>query len=96
MFPVRHLAEKMGTVVNVAGIVQRVRPAVEPAWEAWSDGEVIAKLGALLGLDGFDGAYDVQAVSKDLSEAIPDFADVHLDAVGEGGRPLSDAEESRP
>jgi NADH-quinone oxidoreductase subunit G len=96
LIPVRHAAEKHATLTNHAGRVQCVRPAVEPAWEAWSDGEVIAKLGALLGLDGFDGAYDVQAVSKDLSEAIPDFADVHLDAVGEGGRPLSDAEESRP
>jgi NADH-quinone oxidoreductase subunit G len=88
LLPVRHAAEKHGTLTNHAGRVQRVRPALEPAWEAWSDGEVLARLGALLGLDGFDGSYDVREASKALSQAVPDFEGVHLDAVGDQGRAL--------
>ncbi len=91
LIPVRHAAEKHATLTNHAGRVQRVRPAVEPAWEAWSDGEVLAKLGALLDLEGFDGSYDVRAVSKALAQAIPSFSGASLDAVGDQGRPLAEA-----
>jgi NADH-quinone oxidoreductase subunit G len=91
VFPVRHAAEKPGTLTNHAGRVQRLRPAVEPAWEAWTEGEVIAKLGAALGLEGFDGSYDVRAVSKQLAEENAAFADVHLGSVGDQGRPLGGA-----
>ena len=90
--PVRHVAEKNGTLTNVAGRVQRVVPAVEPAWEAWSDGEVVARLGAALGLPGFDGDWSPGEVSRSLSESVDDFAGVHLGNVGDGGRPLADAE----
>jgi NADH-quinone oxidoreductase subunit G len=91
VFPVRHAAEKLGTLTNYAGRVQRVRPALEPAWEAWSEGEVIAKLGAALGLSGFDGSYDVHSVSKLLADATPAFAGVYLGSVGDQGRPLAGA-----
>jgi len=93
-FPVRHAAEKLGTLTTHAGRVQRVRPALEPAWEAWTEGEVIAKLGAALGLEGFDGCYDVHSVSKLLAEANPAFAGVHLGSVGDQGRPLAGAGEA--
>jgi predicted molibdopterin-dependent oxidoreductase YjgC len=97
LVPVRHAAEKHATLTNHAGRVQRVQPAVEPAFEAWSDGEVIEKLGALLGLDGFEGAYEVRAASKALSEALPAFAGVHLGTLGDQGRALADAAEgARP
>jgi NADH-quinone oxidoreductase subunit G len=93
-FPVRHAAEKLGTLTNHAGRVQCVRPALEPAWEAWTEGEVIAKLGAALGLEGFDGCYDVHGVSKLLAEANPAFAGVHLGSVGDQGRLLAGAGEA--
>jgi hypothetical protein len=35
--------------------VQPVEPAVEPGWEAFGEGEVLARLGAALGLPGFGG-----------------------------------------
>jgi NADH-quinone oxidoreductase subunit G len=91
LLPVRHAAEKHATLTNHAGRVQRVQPAVEPAWDAWTDGEVIAKLGALLGLDGFTDAYDVHVASKALCEALPAFAGAQLDSLGDQGRPLADA-----
>jgi NADH-quinone oxidoreductase subunit G len=91
MIPVRHAAEKHGTLTNHAGRVQRVRPAVEPPWEAWSEGEVLTRLGAALGLEGFDAAWDVREVSKSLSQSIPAFAGIDLDSVGDAGLPLAGA-----
>jgi predicted molibdopterin-dependent oxidoreductase YjgC len=90
MLPVRHIAEKHGTFVNAGHRVQRVVPAVEPAWEAYSDGEVLSKLGAALGLEGFDGSYDVRRVGRDLAAANPAFAGIDLDTVGDAGRTLAD------
>ncbi len=53
VFPARHPAERDGTLTNHAGLEQRVVPAVEPPFEAWREGEVLAELGAALGLPGF-------------------------------------------
>jgi len=95
MFPVRHAAEKHGTLVNADGRAQRVVPAVEPSWEAYTEGELLARIGAAMGLAGFDGRYDVRAVSKELSNAVPAFAGIDLDSVGDGGRALAEGGESR-
>jgi NADH-quinone oxidoreductase subunit G len=94
VIPVRHAAEKHGTLTNAAGRVQRVRPAVEPAFEAWSEGEVVTKLGALLGLPGFGEPFDPWAASKALAQTLPDFAGISLDSVGDQGRALAGAEPS--
>ncbi len=63
VIPVRVAAEKRGTFTNSAGIVQQLLPAVEPAFEAWSEGEVLWQLGAELGLPGFAGRFDAPAPS---------------------------------
>jgi NADH-quinone oxidoreductase subunit G len=89
LLPVRHAAEKHGTLTNAAGRVQRVQPAVEPTWEAWSDGEVVAALGAALDLDGFDGGWDVREVSKQISQVEARFEGVHWDSVGDQGMLLA-------
>ena len=47
-----------------------------------------------MGLEGFDGSYDVHAVSKQLAEENAAFAGVHLGSVGDQGRPLAGAGES--
>jgi predicted molibdopterin-dependent oxidoreductase YjgC len=59
--PTRVAAEKHGTLTNAAGLVQRVEPAVEPAFEAWSEAEALWRLGALLGLPGFSGRFDAES-----------------------------------
>jgi len=87
--PVRHAAEKHGSFVNEAGRVQRIVPAVESNWETYSDGEAIAKLGAALGLEGFDGKYDLRQVARDLAAANPAFVGIDLDSVGDQGRTLA-------
>lgn len=89
VFPARHAAEKLGTFTNFAGRVQRVRPALQPAFEARDEGEILADLGEALLLEGFDGRYDVRQVSKRLSEEVPAFAGIDLETVGDLGLELS-------
>jgi len=88
LLPSRVAAEKWGTLTNHAGRVQRVQPAVEPAWEAFAEGELLARLGAALGLPGFGARYDAREVSRELAAAVPAFAGVDLDSVGDAGLSL--------
>jgi predicted molibdopterin-dependent oxidoreductase YjgC len=93
VFPARVAAEKRGTLTNHAGRVQRVAPAVEPAFDAWSEGEVLTRIGQALGLAGFapGWSYDAREVSKFLAETLPAFAGCDYDSVGDEGRPLGGA-----
>jgi predicted molibdopterin-dependent oxidoreductase YjgC len=88
LFPTRVAAEKHGTLTNHAGHVQKVEPAVEPPFDARSEGEVLAALGAALGLAGFDGRFDAHEVSKALAQSVRAFTNASLDVVGDGGAPL--------
>ncbi len=90
VFPVRMAAEKTGTLTNHAGRVQRILPAVEPAFPALSEGEVLWRIGQGLGLAGFapGEGYDARAVSKQLAQALPAFAGIDFDSVGLEGLPL--------
>jgi NADH-quinone oxidoreductase subunit G len=90
LFPIRHAAEKRGTLTNFAGRVQRVQPVVEPAWEARTEGEILAQIGAALGLEGFDGSHDAGDVSRELARTRPAFAGVDLESVGSAGRVLAE------
>jgi NADH-quinone oxidoreductase subunit G len=94
VFPARVAGEKHGTLTNCAGRVQRVVPAVEPIFEAWSEGELLARLGQALGLAGFAPgvAWDAREESKRLAQAVPAFAGCDFDSVGDEGRPLGGAE----
>ena len=87
LFPTRHAAEKHGTLTNHAGRVQRVRPAVEPPWAAWSEGELLARLGAALAVPDLDGKFDPRAVSRGLGELAPAFQGIDWDSVGDEGLP---------
>lgn len=88
VLPARHAAEKWGTFTNHARRVQAIEPAVEPAWEAYDEGAVIAHLGAALGLAPFEGGYDARQVSKQLVEGAAAFAGVDVGSVGRLGVPL--------
>jgi NADH-quinone oxidoreductase subunit G len=89
MLSARVPAEKWGTLTNHAGRVQRVRPAVEPSFEAHAEGWILARLGRALGLPGWDGRFDAREVSKALAASVPAFAGIDLDTAGDDGRPLT-------
>ena len=75
VFPTRVAAEKHGTLTNHAGRVQAVRPAVEPAWEALAEGEVLTRLGQALGLPGWPARWDARSVARELVAAHPTLAE---------------------
>jgi NADH-quinone oxidoreductase subunit G len=54
VFPARVPAERHGSLTNHAGLVQTVTPAIEPAFEAFCEGEILAGIGQALGVAGFD------------------------------------------
>lgn len=90
VFPGRHAAEKLGTLTNHAGRVQRVEPAVEPAFEAYPEGELLVRLGAALGLEGFAPPWNPREASRELARTVPAFAQRPVDAIGDEGVPLAD------
>ena len=90
VFPARHAAEKLGTFTNCDGRVQRVQPALEPAFEARDEGEILANLGEALLLEGFDRHYDVREISKQLSQEVSAFAGIDLETVGDEGCELAE------
>jgi predicted molibdopterin-dependent oxidoreductase YjgC len=69
--------------------VQRFFPVVEPRFEAYARGEILSRIAAAAGIEGFGDEYDVRAVSKRLAERVPAFAGCSFDEVGDQGRELS-------
>jgi NADH-quinone oxidoreductase subunit G len=90
VFPTRHAAEKLGTLTNHAGRVQRVKPAVEPGHEAYAEGEVLTRIGAALGLPGFEAGWDPRSASKEMGAVAPAFRGIDVDSVGCEGVALVD------
>ncbi|MCG8590913.1 MAG: molybdopterin-dependent oxidoreductase, partial [Proteobacteria bacterium] len=88
ILPGRHAAEKLGTLTNHEGRVQRVEPAVESPFEAHAEGAILHDLGRELGLAGFEGEYDVHAVSKAMTQAVPAFAGLEVSNLAGDGAPL--------
>jgi NADH-quinone oxidoreductase subunit G len=93
MLPVRHLVEREGTLTNCDGRVQQVHRVLDPKQGLLEEGALIARLGAALGLDGFDGSFDALETSRALAEAQPRFAGAAMDAVPGHGLLLDRAGE---
>jgi predicted molibdopterin-dependent oxidoreductase YjgC len=91
LLPARVAAEKDGSLTNSAGRVQRVRPAVEPSFDARAEGEILWRLAQALGLAGFEEAWDAGAVSKMLAQTEPAFAGRDVDSLPAHGAPLAGA-----
>ncbi len=89
VLPARAFAERAGTFVNHAGRVQRFQAVIEPRFEAWSEGELLARIAHEAGVPGFEPVFDVRAVSERMAERVPAFKNAHFDTVGERGVPLS-------
>jgi NADH-quinone oxidoreductase subunit G len=89
LLPCRHATEKLGTYTNADRRVQRSEPALEPSFEAHSEGSILAQIGAAMGLERFDGGYDVRAVSREMSAQLPTFRGIDLDSLGSLGVQLA-------
>ena len=76
--------EKAGTVTNLEGRVQRIRPALPPATQTPTETRVLSALAAELGAGGWPG--DPLHVNRELVAEIAAYA-----AAGNGGRALFEA-----
>jgi len=91
LLPARVAAEKYATFTNAAGHVQRVTPAVEPDFDAYPEGELLARLGVALGFEGWRGDWEARGVSRSLAASNPLFAGCDWEGVGSAGRALGEA-----
>jgi NADH-quinone oxidoreductase subunit G len=83
VFPAAAYAEKEGTIVHPDGRIQRLRPAVAHPGQVRAEWQVIVELAQRVGLDleAASGA----AVSQQLFDAVPFYADLTLEQIGGKG-----------
>ncbi|HEX6538350.1 MAG TPA: molybdopterin-dependent oxidoreductase [Candidatus Dormibacteraeota bacterium] len=82
LIPGHAIVEKIGSVTNLEGRVQRVRPALPPATQTPAETRVLTALAAELGAADWPGG-DPVSVNRALRAALPAYA-----AAGNGGRAL--------
>jgi len=80
LIPGHTIFEKLGTVTNLEGRVQRIRPAQPPATQSPAETRVLTALAAELGAEGW-GRGDPMSVNRELRAAVPAYAEA-----GNGGR----------
>ncbi len=83
VFPAESMAEKEGTITNVDGRVQRLRPAIARPDAVRAEWNVIADLCARLGHDR--SVLSGPMASAHLFEAVPFYAGLTLDTIGGRG-----------
>ncbi len=83
VFPAESMAEKEGTITNVDGRVQRLRPAIARPDAVRAEWNVIADLCARLGHDR--AVLSGPMASARLFEAVPFYAGLTLDTIGGRG-----------
>jgi formate dehydrogenase major subunit len=80
VLPAASFAEKDGTFTNCERRVQRIRRAVAPPGEAWSDWQILAALAARMGYLGMLWP-DAEAVFDEMTSLTPSFAAMNYPAL---------------
>jgi NADH-quinone oxidoreductase subunit G len=83
VFPAESYAEKEGTVVNLDGRVQRLRPAIGRPGAVRAEWQVLAELAERVGLDV--GALTGPMVTAQLADAVPFYVGLTLEEIGGRG-----------
>ena len=94
VLPVRMTAEKRGTLVNYAGRVQRVEPAVAAPGEAEPDGVALAFVAEKL--EEPLGTHDPAAVFGEMAERVPAFRGLRFNELGDTGKQAQGTEVTVP
>ncbi|MEM9478639.1 MAG: molybdopterin-dependent oxidoreductase [Verrucomicrobiota bacterium] len=83
VLPTAGFAEKRGSMINVAGRLQRLNKAVEPPGLAMDDWEMLREL--LLSIAGSNGIYLIEDVFKEMSKKVEIFEGLSLGKIGDLG-----------
>lgn len=84
--PVAPHSESDGTFTNFEGRVQRFRKAMPPRGDALALTELLQRIAAGLGTPF--GWVNLNQIWKEMSEAVPEFAGMSPDAIGDHGMPI--------
>jgi NADH-quinone oxidoreductase subunit G len=87
-------AEKRGSMVNGKGRLQRLNRAVRPPGNARDDWEILRDL--LQAVGGGDSLLSIDDVFRRISEAVPQFAGLTLNKIGDLGIHILQMEELPP
>jgi NADH-quinone oxidoreductase subunit G len=83
VFPAESYAEKEGTIVNLDGRVQRLRPAIGRPGAVRAEWQVLADVAKRVGLD--TGALSGPMVTRQVVETVPFYAGLTLEEIGGKG-----------
>ncbi|HST39695.1 MAG TPA: NADH-quinone oxidoreductase subunit NuoG [Conexibacter sp.] len=83
VFPAESYAEKEGTIVNLDGRVQRLRPAIGRPGSVRAEWQVLADVAKRVGLDV--GALTGPMVTRQVVAAVPFYAGLTLEEIGGKG-----------
>jgi NADH-quinone oxidoreductase subunit G len=87
-------AEKRGSMINGRGRLQRLNRAVRPPGNVRDDWEILRDL--LQAIGGSDGLYSIEDVFRQMSEVVPQFADLSLSKIGDLGVHVLQMDELPP
>jgi predicted molibdopterin-dependent oxidoreductase YjgC len=87
VLPAAAWVEREGTYTNFEGRVQRFRTAIEPLGQALAEWEIVGRVMALLGEPL--SATRAEHVFRQLAEAVPAFAGLSYQRLGDAGHPLA-------
>ena len=83
VLPSLGFAEKRGSMVNGKGRLQRLNRAVRGPGEARDDWEILRDL--IQAHSGQNGIYTIEDVFRQMSESVPQFAELNLSKIGDLG-----------
>jgi NADH-quinone oxidoreductase subunit G len=87
VLPAAAWVEREGTYTNFEGRVQRFRTAIEPLGQALPEWEIVGRVMALLGQTL--SATRAEHLFRQLAEAVPAFAGLSYQLLGDTGHPLA-------
>jgi len=94
VLPAATWVEREGTYTNVEGRVQRFRTAIQPLGQALAEWEIVGRVMTVLGESL--SATRAEQLFRQLTEAVPAFAGLSYQLLGDAGQPLAGAAAARP
>ena len=85
-------AEKRGSMINGKGRLQRLNRAVRGPGQARDDWEILRDL--VQAISGQNSIYSIEDVFRQMSESVPQFADLSLSKIGDRGVQVMEGEKS--
>src|SRR3954466_14993256 len=94
LLPSFGFAEKRGSMINGKGRLQRLNRAVRGPGQARDDWEILRDL--IQAYSGRNGIYTIEAVFRQMSEAVPALAGLSLSKIGDLGVQVMDVDSQTP